>query len=84
MIEEVFRGGTNKGLEEKEATILKVEEVTRVLFWNDDGLPNKLVDPLAQLDDMEGKWQTQRRKTRVSRKSEMVVELKLAVGKSGK
>ena len=39
---------------------------------------------LAQLDDREGKWQTQRRQTRVSRKPKMVVELKLDVGKSRK
>ena len=39
---------------------------------------------LAQLDDKEGKWKTQRIQTRISRKPKMVVKLKLDVGKSRK
>ena len=64
VIEEVFGDKVDKGnaLERGKEKDSKEVEVARVLCWSKDVPPiSKKVEPLATLEDMEGKWKTQRR-----------------------
>ena len=47
VIEEVFKEDIDKALEEGDVKDSAKGDVTRVLCWNDDELPTKMVEPLA-------------------------------------
>ena len=85
VIEEVFRDDIEKALERGKVKYSEEGEVTRVLCWSEEVPPIlKKVESLAFLEDYEGKWKTQRRKIRVSKKFEVVIELNVDVRKFGK
>lgn len=73
------------GVEEKCTEILEDKDVAGVLSWSKDPLDAKMEEKnttsASPLGEDEGKWQTQRRQTRVSKNLEGGKEMKLDVGK---